>query len=59
MLEDYTIVKNAILVYLMIILLLFFLKPDIFNDTDKKRKAYIIAFVVSFFSFYFTLYQYV
>lgn len=59
MLEDYTIVKNAALVYLLIIVLLYYLKPEIFDDPYEKKKAYIIAFFVSFFSFYFTLYQYV
>jgi bacteriorhodopsin len=58
MFEDYTIVKNAVLIYLFIIIFLIFLKPDLFRDEDKKKKAYFIAVFIAFFSFYFTMNQY-
>ena len=55
MFEDYTILKNAVLIYLFIIIFLIFLKPELFRDEDKKKKAYFIAVFIGFFSFYFTM----
>ena len=55
MFQDYSILKNAILIYLFIIIFLIFLKPELFRNEDKKKKAYFITVFIAFFSFYFTM----
>ena len=55
--EDYRIVKNASLLFLLVIVLLVFLKPEVFRNPRRKKVAYFVTIFASIFAFYFALYQ--